>query len=165
MWGPYAHLINSRVYDNSITVCTLAYAYGGGLYWGTAWGTPPLQSLMQNVTVSRNHIMVNASGVSAGQGAGVYIWGSISLHDSTIEANSASLGDVNASFPVKFQGGGLYVTQNLSMVSCNVTSNRLVAAPTLDMIGKADARFDGQSLRLRPTYRHRHSTYTYTQST
>jgi hypothetical protein len=155
VWGPYAHLINSRVHDNSITVSTYAEAYGAGVYWATL-DNPPLQGLMHNVTISRNHIVVNASGDSTGQGAGVYVWGSISLRDCTIQDNRASLGDVFASFPVKLQGGGLYVAQDLSMVACNVTSNRLIAAPTLDMLGRADALFHKSFIEVWSTHIYTH---------
>lgn len=140
VFGLYAHLINSRVYDNTVTALKVAQAYGAGVYWSDIYGQP-LQSLMQNVTIARNHIRVNASGNALGQGAGVYIYGSVSLRDSTIEENSASLGDAQASFPLTFQGGGLYVTQNLTMVSCNVTANRLIAAPSWAIIGKAEVQY------------------------
>lgn len=119
-------LVNSRIHDNVLIAS--GYAFGGGasvLSIGSV--------VWENVTIERNLLMLNTSGDSVGYGGGLYVDALLTLRGCTIRDNTLVLGSDEASRAVGLYGGGVYSKNQLALITCNVTSNRVTAQPTLAM--------------------------------
>jgi hypothetical protein len=119
-------LVNSHIHDNVIKAS--GYAMGAGASVSSIGSV-----VWENVTVERNLLVLNTSGDSVGYGGGLHVDALLTLRGCTIRDNEVLLGSAEASRAVGLYGGGVYSKNQLALVNCNVTSNRVTALPTLAM--------------------------------
>lgn len=123
-YGP-CRLVNSRIHDNVLVAAGSIYGAGGRIGGGGV-------NVWENVTIERNHLVVNTSGDSVGYGGGLYTE-KLTLRGCTINDNEVLLGSEEASATVTLSGGGVYSDKQLTLIDCNVTSNRITAEPKVEM--------------------------------
>jgi hypothetical protein len=121
--GSYTRLVDSHVDDNVLVASGWAYCAGACIDGAQA-------SAWENVTIDRNVMVLNSSGISEGWGGGLYLsCPSLSLRGCSVAGNQIVLRPAAASATVKLYGAGLYSYKDLALTDCNVTSNRITAEP------------------------------------
>jgi hypothetical protein len=136
--GGFAAWYSSTLRDSHVShnkVTGTSYAVGAGGQLGIDWFES--FDIWESVTVEGNIIVLNSNSTNGnpaeGAGAGLHTPRPILLKRCDIRDNRILLGAAEPSIVATLTGGGVFIYDAVTLIDCNVTSNHIIARPTVAM--------------------------------